>query len=162
MRIISYVPEDTLPLTVEEVKKFLRITHSDDDTMLEDMIKRVTELIEELSGYTMRAVTIKIHLTNVVSQYVSLPFTPADSITEVIADDEDITTDVELKANEIAVLPGDTYDEVYITYTTTATTKSALKPILLQGIAMEYEHRDGLHAAARLLDMIKLVKKVRL
>jgi hypothetical protein len=162
MRIVSYTPDSSLPLTIDEVKNFLRITHTDDDAMLQEAIKRITELVEDISGYTLRPTTIKICESNILSRYIAMPFIPVDTVAEVIADDEDITQLVEIEADEIVVLPLYGYNKVYITYQTKAADKEILKQAVMQGVALEYEHRDGTSVTQRMLDILKNVRKVRI
>jgi uncharacterized phiE125 gp8 family phage protein len=136
--VLSTAPTQE-PLTIDEVKAFLRIDTDDDDLLLEGLIKAAREYCETVTRRRLIIQTWKYYLEDwPETNYIELPYPPLQSITSVIYTDYALTpTTLTLTTNyvvETNTEPG----KVVLAYgqswpTTTLTVKSPISIIYICG-----------------------------
>lgn len=85
MRSISVVSAPAIePLTVTAAKDFLRVTHSDDDDLIRNLIVHARETLEIRTQRSLITRTLKLTLdTFPPTRTIALPMSPLQSITSV-------------------------------------------------------------------------------
>lgn len=76
------------PLTLSEVKTFLRIDHSNEDTLLNGLIAAVRQCAEAFMRKSILSQTWLLALDDAATSVTPLPMGPVQSITSVIAVNE--------------------------------------------------------------------------
>lgn len=78
------------PITLIEAKSHLRVTSSDDDTMLNSLIQAARENAEEFTSRALAQQTWKMYLQDWPSgDYFEIPYPPLQSITHIKYTDSD-------------------------------------------------------------------------
>lgn len=127
-------------VTTAEVKSYVRIDTSDDDTLISDMIKQARIWCENYISKDIVAKT-RVYYLDKVTERITLPFAPVSSITSVTAKSvsttfESFGTDKEIL--KIKKLPA---EDVLITYATSGLDDSLLKQAILQLVSTYYDNR---------------------
>jgi len=139
------------PVTATEVKSYLKIDFTDDDTLIETIISGVREMAEQQTGLSLIPSTIVYFEDSDYDDEIRLPYPEHNDVTEVIQNSEDITADCIItgETEKVVKLPY-IYDSitendygVKITYTTLGTCPAGVKLALLKAIADIYERRGN-------------------
>jgi len=139
------------PVTQAEVKSWLKVDFSDEDTLITSLIKQVRELAEEASGLSLIAKTIEYFEedSEILSDWIKLPYPAHDEITEVIVDGSEVADYLETGLNQklIKIASFDTSgiadQGLKVTYTTVGTCPEGVKLAMLKSIAETYEKRGN-------------------
>ena len=139
------------PLTVQEVKDYLRLEgfiddsesssteFDDDDTLITELIQSTRERLELFTGLSFIPKSYEVELTNLAG-YIALPFCPINDITSV--EDVNGTTLTYTTSNNLSKLKTPVQANIIVTYDCGyATLPKALKEAMLKEIAYRYEHR---------------------
>ena len=146
---IKYSEIGTEPITSTEVKSWLKVDFTDEDTLISSLITQVRELAEEFSGLSLVVKTIEYFEEDeeILSDWIKLPYPAHDSITEV---NGEVVTDYyssglnQKRIKIISFLTTDTDDKgLYVKYTTLGTCPSGVKLAMLKEIADVYENRGN-------------------
>lgn len=115
MQLSLITPAATLPVSVAEAKAHLRVEHSEEDTLIENLIKAVTVRIDGRYGWLRRALinqTWELYLPWFpVSRCIALPMPPLQSVDSVKYRDQ---SDVEQTFSSDSYQVVKTTDEGYI------------------------------------------------
>ena len=132
------------PVTATEVKSYLKIDFTDDDTLIETIISGVREMAEQKTGLSLIPSTIVYFEDSDYDDEIRLPYPEHNDVTEVIQNSEDITADCIItgETEKVVKLPY-IYDGIKITYTTLGTCPAGVKLALLKAIADIYEKRGN-------------------
>ena len=132
------------PVTATEVKSYLKIDFTDDDTLIETIISGVREMAEQKTGLSLIPSTIVYFEDSDYDDEIRLPYPEHNDVTEVIQNSEDITADCIItgETEKVVKLPY-IYRGIKITYTTLGTCPSGVKLALLKAIADIYERRGN-------------------
>ncbi len=139
------------PLTVQEVKDYLRLEgfiddsesssteFDDDDSLIADLIQSCRERLELFTGLSFIPKTYEVELTNLAG-YIALPFGPVNDVTSV--EDVNGTTLTYTTSNNLSKLKTPVQANIIVTYDCGyATLPKALKEAMFKEIAYRYEHR---------------------
>jgi hypothetical protein len=156
----------TEPLTLQEVKDYLRLEgfiddseslstdFDDDDTLIEELITSCRERLELFTGLSFVPKSYEVELTNLAG-YITLPFGPVNDITSVT--DVSGTALVYTTTNNLSKLKTPLRENLIVTYDCGySTLPKGLKEAMLKEIAYRYENRgdianEGLSQAALFL-----------
>ena len=132
------------PVTVTEVKSYLKIDFTDDDTLIETIISGVREMAEELTGLSLIPSTIVYFEDSDYDDEIRLPYPEHSAVTAVTQNGDDILSDCIItgETEKVVKLPY-IYDGIKITYTTLGTCPAGVKLALLKAIADIYEKRGN-------------------
>ena len=138
-------------LTTSEVKNYLRVDYTTDDTIIDLLIEAAYDAFEAFTNRSLRTYTIEA----VWEQYgasVDLPYAPVTSVTTVEyrfedGTNNDVTSIWEQVGNQIRVLKPEEVaygNRLVVTYSTGyASIPNKLKLGLLKWIATNYEDRQN-------------------
>lgn len=128
-------------ITTSDVKNYVRIDTSADDTLITAMIKQARIFCE---NYISRDIVPKnrTYYLSETSELINIPFGPVSSIISVTV--EDIAADYTLKGldNEQIELDGGSAKEVKITYVTAGLNDDLIKNAMLQFVSTLYDNRS--------------------
>lgn len=132
------------PVTATEVKSYLKIDFTDDDTLIETIISGVREMAEELTGLSLIPSTIVYFEDLDYDDEIRLPYPEHNAVTAVTQNGDDILSDCIItgETEKVVKLPY-IYDGIKITYTTLGTCPAGVKLALLKAIADIYEKRGN-------------------
>ena len=82
-------PPPAEPVTLEDIKLFLRIDHAEEDNLLLDLIRSAREQVERRAGVVMIARDVGVTLPSCGLQ-VRLPMSPVSDLVSVTQDGRDI------------------------------------------------------------------------
>lgn len=146
---ISATVTGSEPLTASEVKSYLKIDFSDDDTLIGTLITGVREQIEEYTGLALIAKTI-VYFDDEIDDEIVLPFPVHSAISEVkfngvVSTDYVKTgsTQFIIKPNDTTLLDDDDDYGVQITYTTSGACPQAIKNEMLKLLDEKYRNRGN-------------------
>lgn len=127
-------------VTTQNVKDFVRIDTSADDTIIDRMITTARTWCENYIGKDIVAKNRTFYLQEVNDRF-TLPFAPVASISTVTAEGTAVSYDtygLDDTMIEIGTLPA---DEVKVTYVTTGLTDDIVKDAILHLVATMYDYR---------------------
>ena len=127
-------------ITTQNVKDFVRIDTSADDTIIDRMIVAARTWCENYIGKDIVAKNRTFYLQEVDGRF-TLPFAPLASITTVTSKDVAISYDtygLDDTLIEIGTLPA---DEVKVTYITAGLTDDIIKEAILHLVSTMYDYR---------------------
>lgn len=158
--ILAYEPLQNSPVTLDEMKQFLKVETNEDDALISELIETYTRHVEEVSGYTLRPVQVKFRVLKIDDYSIEAPYRPIASIVSVESEDN-VTVTI---GNEVFFYTEDRTDKpVVITYQTGASTNTLLKELVRRLVAYAYEHRGEVTEFPEdLQKILKFVRKVRL
>jgi uncharacterized phiE125 gp8 family phage protein len=147
-RIQLVTPATTLAVAVSDMKTFLGVSHSDHDTMIENMIRAAMRMAEDVTGITLTTTTFRMYLD--VFRDVMIPRYPIQAISSVQYYDGSntlTTLDTSLYDADIATIPCrieflnspvvyDRLNAVQINFTAGHASVANINPGILQGIRM--------------------------
>lgn len=142
------------PVTSAEVKAWLKVDFSDEDTLITALITQVRELAEEAAGLALVVKTVEYFEDDIdiISEWIKLPYPVHSAITEVVLNGDTLTTsDYKttgltqklIKLASAGVVTDDNDQGLKVTYTTLATTITGIKLAMLKEIAETYEKRGN-------------------
>jgi uncharacterized phiE125 gp8 family phage protein len=127
-------------VTTQNVKDFVRIDTSADDTIIERMIVAARIWCENYIGKDIVAKNRTFYLQEVDNRF-TLPFAPLASISSVTSEGTAVDYDtygLDDTVIEIGSLPA---DEVKVTYVTTGLTDNIIKEAILHLVSTMYDNR---------------------
>tara|TARA_R110001606_G_scaffold67685_1_gene154746 strand:+ start:722 stop:1237 length:516 start_codon:yes stop_codon:yes gene_type:complete len=129
-------------LTTQEVKDYVRIDTSSDDTIISAMITQARIWCENYISKDIVAKNRTYYLSHTNGVY-DLPFGPVASISEITIDGT-ATTDYEILGldNETIELDSSSAENVKSTYITTGINDALIKQAMLQLISTYYDNRS--------------------
>ena len=134
------------PLTLTEVKNFLKISYTLDDAFITELITSARALTEKLCGLSLVVDSIEYYTTDFEDSYL-LPFPEHDAIVEVKIGGVVTTDYIKTGLVQFEIEPNitQTYDtfSFYAKYTTKGTLPQGLKDVLLKIVADMYENRNA-------------------
>lgn len=151
-------PPIIYPLTLQEVKDFLRVSHDEEDNLISMMLAVATELAEKILNRSLTPRTLRYYSDQFPVGQIELPYSPISSITSVQyldanGDLQTFATDqYQISAvggyRRIAPIPGgvwppvpsSTYDSVQITYVAGYATRDLIPAPIRQGILYHLSH----------------------
>ena len=127
----------TEPLTLEEVKEWLRVEFDEEDTLINSLSKRARELIERYLNISLVASMVNLEASG--REVLQLPYSPIDAIGYV----NDLYTDEPVEYEEKVDGLHFSYPlpDVSVAYTTKPLADEGVKLGLLEVIAYLYENR---------------------
>lgn len=127
-------------LTVSDVKNYVRIDTSADDTLIGRMI---TEARIYCENYISRDIVAKnrTYYLSETDALINIPFGPVSSISTVTSEGNAADYTVKGLDNERIELDGGRSKEVKITYVTTGLSDDLIKNAMLQFISTLYDNR---------------------
>ena len=155
MQIRYSLKRGSEPVTIAEVKAWLKVDFSDEDDLITALIIQIRELAEEAAGLALVAKTVEYFEDDreIISDWIKLPYPVHNAISEVVLDGETLTTDsysVTGLTQKIIKVTGtvtatDTLNNngLKVTYTTLDTTITGIKLAMLKEIAETYEKRGN-------------------
>lgn len=159
----------TEPVSVEEVKNYLRLEgfidsteslssdFNDDDELIEILIKSARERLEEYTGLSLIPKTWEIEFTNLAGNF-EIPFGPITQINTLLDDQGDsISTDDFSTSSSLRILKSPHYENMVMNYEAGYfVIPRGLKDAILKEVAYRYiqrgdENVDGLSKEAMVL-----------
>lgn len=143
------------PITITDVKNWLKVDFDDEDTLITSLITQIREIAEEASGLSLVEKTIEYFEEDreLISDWLKLPYPEHDEITEVILDGTTLTasnysvTGLTQKIIKVTgtVTATDTLNDngLKVTYTAKGTCPSGIKLAMFKSIAETYEKRGN-------------------
>lgn len=138
----------TEPVTATEVKNYLKVDFSNDDTLISDLITGIREQIELFTGLSLVEKSIE-YFDEVIDDEIKLPYPEHDAITEVKINNEVSTAYIKtgltqfiIKPTVISVNDANDYG-IKITYTTKGTCPKGIKIEILKAIDEKYRNRGN-------------------
>jgi hypothetical protein len=141
----------TEPITAAEVKSWLKVDFSDEDTLIGSLITQVREIAEEASGLALIDKTIEYFEEDIdiILNWVKLPYPNHNAIVEVKVNGTATADFVKsgltqflIKVNGVTAIDG-TDNGLYVKYTTLANCPAGVKLAMLKCIAESYEKRGN-------------------
>lgn len=137
------------PITATEVKSWLKVDFTDDDTLIAMLITSVRESLEKFTGLALIAKTVEYFNEEIESE-ILLPYPAHTAITEVKINGVISTSYVKTGLNQFIVFPNQVQSTmaiadagIKITYTCTGTCPTALKTAMLKEIDEQYRNRGN-------------------
>lgn len=136
------------PLTATEVKNYLKIDFSNDDTLIDNLITGVRESIELFTGLSLIAKTIQ-YFDEVIEDEIKLPYPEHLEIVEVKINNEVSTAYIKTGLSQFIIKPqnisiNDSNDYgILITYKTTGNCPIGIKNEMLKAIDEKYRNRGN-------------------
>lgn len=84
-RIVTITGPTIEPLSLDEAKVHLRVTHSADDQLIEQLVQVAREWVESYSGAYLAQRTVDVYYDAPPTSPFELPLTPAQSLTSITA-----------------------------------------------------------------------------
>lgn len=148
---IKYSDIGTEPLTASEVKSWMKVDFTDEDTLIDSLITQIRELTEEFTGLSLVIKTIEYFEEDedILSDWIKLPYPEHDEIVEVTVDGSVVTDYYEtgLTQKMIKVASYSTTDVLNkglkVEYTTTGNCPNGVKLAMLKGIREAYDKRGN-------------------
>lgn len=148
------------PVSLSEIKAYVRITHSYDDDLLESMIKSARQLAEEFTNQSFCERTLQVQF-NKNELYHELPYGPVGEVTEVVSirDGDESNPDyrvegltdkrVKILSYHISAIDTSENSELKVTYTAgygisekTSDLPDIVKDALKEQVMIWYEIKD--------------------
>lgn len=157
--MISYtITPDTYVVTAAEVKTWLRLDHTTDDTLISSIIIPAAQsAIEHATGISLSNESEVVAVWDVDSNtgWLELPFAPLQEITEVKASDEVTTGYTTGGTNNYPTITIDAGVKVQVNYLAGSTTPDhELKLAVLQQAAYYYMNRESGDLAPAVKDIV--------
>lgn len=158
------------PVSLGEAKAHCRITHSDEDALITDLIGAAVSMVEDYCGRSIMAQTWQLTLDGFAERII-LPRGPVSAIsgfTYLDADGASTTVPATIYAEDLdadpqAIVreprqswpsPGDYVNPVTITYTAGySTVPAAIKQAILMLVASWYQNRSTLLSGSSVAEM---------
>ena len=92
--IITRTATGAEPVSLADMKAYLRVFHDSEDGVITDMIKSARKTLEDATGLSL--VATDITLKAVIHGEFRLPYGPVDTVTTLEVDDVDVSGDLKL------------------------------------------------------------------
>ncbi len=120
-KISQIIPPGTNCVSLAEAKAYLRISHANDDALITDFIKAAEAAAEKFMRRAIVTQTYQVTYGYLGDNCYSLPYSPAQSVSEVRLIDNNITTaltasDYELSADCEAININKCTDKIEVDY----------------------------------------------
>ena len=92
--IITRTATGAEPVSLADMKAYLRVFHDSEDGVITDLIKSARKTLEDATGISL--VAADITLKAVIHGSFRLPYGPVDTVTKLEVDGEDVSGDLEL------------------------------------------------------------------
>lgn len=140
MKITRTVTATVEPILLADVKKFMRVSFTDEDSLITSLIKTARVALENYLGISIVATSIEVETTNYWTPF-RIPYTPIVAISELIVDNIDYDTSD--YANDGYVRIDGT--DLQIKYTAGFTTvPEDLKTALMSMVMYYFDHRGDI------------------
>ena len=127
----------TEPVTLNEVKAWLKVDFATDDSLITDLIKAVREHVEQFTGRSFVASTIVLTVYGEAGEILRLPFPDVDEIT---LSEPDTYTE---SGGKVKRLLFEATGEYIITYKTLSNCPTGVKMAILKAVAENYTNRQN-------------------
>ena len=127
-------------VTTQDVKDYVRIDTSADDTIIGRMIEQARIWCENYISRDIVAKT-RTYYVDSTNGVFDIPFAPVDSITSVTVQGEAAEYTVLGLDNETIELDGGSAEQVKVSYSTTGLSDGLLKQAILQLVSTYYDNR---------------------
>ncbi len=132
------------PITLEQAKSFMRVSHTSDDTQITDIIKRVRQKAEQLLSRAFVTKTITYYELAAKRDIIALPFPQHNEVTSVLIEGVESIDSVKIKGLTQFVIEGDFYGkEITVEYTTSGDTEEGVKSAILKEVLNQYQNKDS-------------------
>lgn len=143
MQYIKTVTGDEV-LTLEEVKLYMRVSHSSDDVQITNIIKRVRQLAEEYLSRSLVEQDILLYIESSAKDDILLPFPNHVSVTSVLINGVESISSTEVKGlTQLKAKGVGVGNEVKILYSTSAVFEDGIKLAMLKEILNQYQNKDS-------------------
>ena len=146
-------------VTTSEVKDFMRVDTSADDTIIGEMITEARIWCENYIGKDIVAKT-RTYYTPFQTERFNLPFAPVSSITSVTVDGTAADYEVKGLDNEIIELNELPAKEIKVSYATAGLDDSLLKQAILKLTLTYYDNRAEFVVGQQVNDLPVSVKNI--
>ena len=92
--IITRTATGAEPVSLADMKAYLRVFHDSEDGVILDLIKSARKTLEDATGLSL--VAANITLKAVIHGAFRLPYGPVDTVTKLEIEDVDVSDDLEL------------------------------------------------------------------
>jgi len=148
---VKYSNIGTEPILSADVKSWLKVDFSDEDSLISSLITQVREIAEEFTGLSLVQKTIEYFEgdEDILCDWIRLPYPEHNEITEVLVDGVEVTDYLSTGLTQklikiVSFSETDISDKgLKVTYTTTGNCPSGVKVAMLKEIASIYEHRGN-------------------
>jgi len=136
------------PILLADVKTYLKVDYSDEDSIISMLISGVREQVEDFTGLSLIASTIE-YFNDEIPDEIVLPYPEHASITEVKINDVVSSAYTKTGLTQFIVYPESTYlsgenqQGIYIKYVTSGTCPIGLKLEMLKIIDEKYRNRGN-------------------
>jgi len=145
------------PVSVSEAKAYMRVTDSDDDTLIGELITSARQRLERFTGLSFGAKTLKARWDSMDS-WAELPYQPKAVITGCV-DDDGVTLVYESRGLDYKQVYCNTQYGVTFTYTVSWTTfPKALKEAILKEVSTAYENRENFYIDGTMTELCNSAK----
>lgn len=143
MQYIKTVTGDEV-LTLEEVKLYMRVSHSSDDAQITNIIKRVRQLAEEYLSRSLVEQDVLLYIESSTKDDILLPFPNHVSVTSVLINGVESISSTEVKGlTQLKVKGVGVGNEVKILYSTSAVFEDGIKLAMLKEVLNQYQNKDS-------------------
>lgn len=134
----------TEPVTVTEAKAYMRVSNTDDDTLIGELITSARQRLEKFTGLSFGSKTMKARWDSMDS-WAELPYQPNAVITGCV-DDDGTTLTYETRGLDFKQVYVVASKGITFTYTVSWTTfPKALKEAILKEVSTSYENRENFY-----------------
>tara|TARA_R110002020_G_scaffold125730_3_gene283088 strand:+ start:370 stop:918 length:549 start_codon:yes stop_codon:yes gene_type:complete len=151
IKINSVTGSDTSIVPTSEMKNYLRVDHSVDDSLIADMVKQSRIVLENYISRDIISKTRTYYLDK-SNGLIDIPFGPIASIESVTVDGSTAThtvvgldkESIELDSSPSYVSSNQfpyTYEKIKINYTTSGISDTLIKNAIMQMVATFYDNR---------------------
>lgn len=138
--ILEQSEQDIIDL--RDVKNYVRVTTDYDDDILALMLNSAIQIAENFTNITFIEKEVEVEISN--SSSLRLPFTPVKEITQILADEEEISADQAHIQGNILTLTNHTPSKLKIKYTAGYEDTDLIPSPIIQGILL---HVAGMYDA---------------
>jgi hypothetical protein len=125
------------PLTLQEVKAWLKVDFATDDSLIAELIKSAREHVEQFTGRSFVESDIVLTISVEDGEILRLPFPDVDEITEVVP------AKYVTYGSGIKRVKFETTGEYIITYKTLGNCPAGVKMAIYKAVAENYTNRQN-------------------
>lgn len=147
------------PVTVAEVRDYLRITTTAEDTLLGELITDARERLEKFTNLSFGAKTLKCRW-NFLDNWQEIPYQP-NAVISACVNDDNVALAYTLRGLEYKSIYCINNTGVTITYTTGFTTlPKALKIAIMKEVSTSYENRENYYIEGTMNELSNDAKRM--
>lgn len=152
-------------INIEDIKKYLRISNSEDDNILTLMIESAIQYAENFMKISLVNKDIEVNVTNSNKAY--LPFTPVAKITSIIIEDEEANIEDAFIEGNFLIMPHISCTKLKLQYIAGYEDIESIPAPIIQGImvhiASMYDGRgEDLVPHINVLQMYQPYRKIKI